>query len=222
MAAPPHLLESIAKVKQYEADLLEVARCYEADPHSSEKNFCDDLTTGKFEAAITFPHGRDATSWNLDDDAFKVRHNDRSLSIVLAGEITVTFAILKWTLEAKRRCVIWNVQEMRHAYYDPEEVVCKDGRVCDLLQNLDLLDCMFVQDTSNKLSRLMHNKASIVADFSWGVKKKDEDGADVWERDPDQAPEDTQKYLIYVLCRRHFVKLNAAWCMIEYSQNRRT
>jgi hypothetical protein len=40
----------------------------------------------KFNAAITFPTGRDATSWNLNDDATKVEAYDRSLSAVLAKE----------------------------------------------------------------------------------------------------------------------------------------
>jgi hypothetical protein len=211
MEAPPHLLESLAKVKQYEVDLLAVGTRYEEDERYSPKNFCDDLAAGKFEAAISFPNGRDGTSWNLDDSTFKVRQNDRSLSILLAGEITTTPAIKKWTLEAKRRCVIWNVEEMRHAYYDPEgeiedthEMVGKNGRVCDLLKDLELLQCEYDQTLTNKLSRLMRNQPSIAADFSPGRKKKaEEDGEEVFEREPDQAPADIQKYLIYVLCRRH-------------------
>jgi hypothetical protein len=165
MEAPPHLLESLTKVEQYEAGLWAVARCYEADAQSSEKNFCDDLTTGKFEAEVTFPNGCDGTSWNLDDDALKARQNGRSLSTLLAGEVTATFAIKKWTPEAKRRCVIWNVQEMRRAYYDPEgeiedahEMVGKGGRVCDLLKNLELLQCEYDQALTNKLKRLMRNE----------------------------------------------------------------
>jgi hypothetical protein len=90
------------------------------DENASERNCCDDLAAGRFEAAITFPTGRDATSWNLDDSTFRVEDNDRSLSTVLAGEASsAAAAIQKWGLEAKKRCVITNVLEMRHAYYDP-------------------------------------------------------------------------------------------------------
>jgi hypothetical protein len=61
-----------------------------------------------------------------------------------------------------------------------------------------------------------------VADFSKVKMTKDEEGEEQWLRGPDQAPDPIQEYLIYVLCRRHFVKLGLAWCQIEYSQNLRT
>jgi hypothetical protein len=115
---------------------------------------------------------------------------------------------------------------MRHAYYNPDgkiedahEMVGKNGRVCDLLKNLELLQCEYDQALSNKLCRLMHNDPSIVADFSPGRKKKDdEDGEEVWERDPDQAPADIQKYLMYVMCDM----INESYRTIEYSRNLRT
>jgi hypothetical protein len=98
-------------------------------------------------------------------------------------------------------------------------MVGKNGRVCDLLKNLELLQCVYDQALAKKLSRLMSNQASIVADFSPGRKKKaEEDGEEVWERDPDQAPADIQKYLIYVMCRRH----REYSIYIMYSRNLRT
>jgi hypothetical protein len=79
---PPNLLDSIAKAKQYADDLWAVAVCYDEDPALSEKNSCEDLAAGKFEADITFPTGRDATcSWNLEDDALQVGADDRYMGI---------------------------------------------------------------------------------------------------------------------------------------------
>jgi hypothetical protein len=160
MEAHPHCLESIDKVKQYEVDLWAVARCYDEDLALSEQNFYEE-----FEAAITFPTSRGATSWNLDDHTSRVEFHDRSIGILLPGKTSATSAVRKWALEAKKSCVIWDVKEMRNAYCDPggnfpdkKEVVAEDGRVCDLLQNPDLLDLAFNQDLANKLMCLLHKQ----------------------------------------------------------------
>jgi hypothetical protein len=221
MEMASHPLESLVNVELRRDELWAVAQGY-------ERNFYEDLAAGRSNGAITFPDGRSATSWNLDGIPFNGGPADQSMAGLFALELKAAAAIAIWTKGATQRCYTWNFQELRNAFHDPEvlkqrdesEMVSENGRACDLLQNLDLLVEDFDRYLANKLTALNHNEASTAADFSDGVKKTSSEGKDLFHSNvlhhAEKMPATSQMYLIYVLCRRHFIKIGSAWCKLKF------
>ena len=207
--------------------LWEVAQAYDAVTHLTEESFCKDLAAGRFNNSIIFPADRAATSWNLDDISFNGGNADRTMADLFTTEDQAVAAIEIWKKEATQRCYTWNVREMRTAYHDPEileepdesQMVSENGRVCAHLKNLVLLVPKFDRHLANTLTALHNNEVSVAADFSMGEKKTNSEDEPYWERGREQMPATFQRYLLYVLCRRHFIRVGSAWCNLTFSKD---
>jgi hypothetical protein len=207
---------------------VESGASYDAVTYLTEESFCKDLAAGRFNNSIIFPADRVATSWKLDDISFNGGAADRTMADLFTTELQAAAAIAIWTKEATQRCYTWNVGKMRKAYHDPEMLAQRDkGQMvsdiegmCDLLKNLDLLVPKFDRHLANRLTSLHNNEVSVAADFSNGVKKADSKGKPEGKpvRGQEQMSATSQMYLLYVLCRWHFIRVGCAWCKLTFSE----
>jgi hypothetical protein len=91
-----------------------------------------------------------------------------------------------------------------------KQMVSHNEELCRLLENIGCLRAKFDNELAVHLELLHENQISIVADFTGGTPGPNE---------PLTRDYKCQRYLVWVLLRRHFVKIGGELCEVTYDEH---